>query len=76
MDVKKGLKIHHVIINAGLICAYDQYDKIIPTTRSQRNILGNYKDKNYRQNVAKAFGHPDPFADDFVLFKGSLKITV
>jgi hypothetical protein len=76
MDVKKGLKIHHVIINAGLICAYDQYDKIIPTTRSQRNILANYKDKNYRRNVAKAFGHPDPFADDFVLFKGSLKITV
>ena len=76
MDVKKGIKIHHVIINAGLICAYDQYDKIIPTTRSQRNILANYKDKNYRRNVAKAFGHPDPFAEDFVLFKGSMKITV
>ena len=76
MDVKKGIKIHHVIINAGFTCAYDQEGKIIPTTRSQRNILANYKDKNYRKNVAKAFGHPDPFTEDFTLFKGSMKITV
>ena len=76
MDVKKGLKIHLVIINAGFTCAYDQEGKIIPTTRSQRNILANYKDKNYRKNVAKAFGHPNPFTEDFTLLKGSMKISI
>ena len=74
--MKKGLKIHRVIINAGLICAYDTDGKIIPTTRTQRNILANYKDRNYRQNVAKAFGHPDPLSSDFCVYKGIEKVIM
>ena len=74
--LKKGIQIHHVIINAGLICAYDADEKIIPTTRAQRAVLGDYKTPGYRDRVSKAFGHPNPLSDDFILYKGSVKIEI
>ena len=71
MEMKKGCKIHHVIINAGLTCAYSDDDKIIPTTRAQRKALADYKNPNYIENVKKAFNHPDPLDKEFSLYKGS-----
>ena len=75
--MKKGIKIYNVnIAEDGTITAMDASCNTIALTRTQRNILSNYKKPDYIESIKKEFNNPNIFHDDFsVMKKGKIVFT-
>lgn len=66
---KKGVKIAAVRIDGKIVEPIDKDGAIIKVTRAQREILRNYKDPEYIQEIKKAFSNDHIVADDFIVIK-------
>lgn len=74
--MKKGVKLLKVITKDGHVTAIDTNGEEVKLSRSERNVLTDYKDKNYINNIRKVFGNNDAIADGFTMEKnGVIKFT-
>ena len=71
--MKKGVRIKEVIIEKGIITAYDSKGNLLKLTRGERNALADYKNENYIANIQKTFGHKDILDDDYTITKNGSK---
>lgn len=66
----KGTKIKNIIIdNDNIITAIDTNGNKIKLTRSQRDLLRNYKNPDYEKKVIKEFSNPNILSNDFAVIK-------
>lgn len=55
--MKKGVQIYLVIINDTKVNILDIDQNPIKVTRTQRNVIMNYKADNYETNIINAFSN-------------------
>lgn len=63
--MKKGTQIYLVTIDQGIITAYDDQQRPISLTRSQRQTLTKYRDKKYISNINKEWHNNNVIHHDF-----------
>lgn len=74
--MRKGTKIYNVDIAAdGTITAMDASCNAISLTRSQRNVLSNYKRRDYIEAIKKEFGKDVIHPNFTVSSKGEIVYT-
>lgn len=74
--MKKGNKLTKVEITNGYVSAYKADGTTAKLSRSERNVLANYKSKSYVDDIIKAFGNPEILEDGFTVIKnGEVKFT-
>lgn len=71
---KKGIKIAAVRIDGKIVEPIDKDGAIIKVTRTQREVLRNYKDPEYIQEIKKAFSNDHIVADDFIVIKNGIQV--
>lgn len=77
MPLKKGQKICFVYIDRGRVTAFTKDMESINLTRTQRNVLENYRDKNYIENIIKVFSNQESLHEEFSVTKnGSLVFSL
>lgn len=64
---RKTQTINKVIIENKIITVFDQNNNQMKVTRAQRNVLSNYSDPNYKDNIKKAFDNPKILGSEFVV---------
>lgn len=70
MRIRKGVKIHNVDISSdGTVTAKDVSCNTIALTRTQRNILSNYKHPDYIRLIVKEYNNPDILHEDYTVTK-------
>jgi hypothetical protein len=74
MALKKGKKIWCVYIDRGIVTAFTKDMTQIPLTRSQRNALSDYKNKDYIENVCKEFCHKEALHEEFSVMKDGMLV--
>ena len=67
--MKKGKQFYKVILDGEHISAIDQDSIDIKLTRSQRVLLGKYKDPNYILNIKKEWHNDHAIHPDFTVVK-------
>lgn len=68
--MKKGVQIYNVdIADRGTVTAMDVSCNTIALTRTQRNVLSNYKNTDYVTTVQKTFNNKNIFHKDFTVTK-------
>ena len=67
--MKKGKQFYKVILDVEHISAIDQDSIDIKLTRSQRVLLGKYKDPNYILNIKKEWHNDHAIHPDFTVVK-------
>lgn len=67
----KGTIIKKVIIDKEIITAYDEKDNIIKLTRTQRNLLSQYKNPDYIKNIIKEFSNPNILSKEYIVIKNN-----
>lgn len=72
--VKKGTQIWSVHIENGIVSAMDVHCETIALTRTQRNILRDYKSPDYIDNIKKEFCNPNIIHKDFSVLKDGVLI--
>jgi hypothetical protein len=76
MVMKKGKQFYKVILDGERVSAIDQDNSEIKLTRSQRMILGKYKDPNYILNIKKEWHNDHAIHSEFTVEKnGKLVYT-
>lgn len=74
--MRKGIMIAEVNISKGEVIALTSTGEKIKLTRSQRNVLSDYKNPNYVNDVIKEFSNPNVFSEGFKVIKnGQVKRT-
>ena len=63
---KKGKKIECVRIEGKLIEVLDTDGSLMKVTRTQREVLRNYKNPEYLQEITKAFSNDHIVADNYI----------
>ena len=71
---KKGIKIAAVRIDGKIVEPIDKDGAIIKVTRTQREVLRNYKDPEYIQEIKKAFSNDHIVATDFMVIKNGIQV--
>ena len=66
---KKGVQIGCVRIEGKLVEVIDTNGSLVKVTRTQRELLGKYKNPEYIQEIKKAFSNDHIVANDFVVIK-------
>jgi hypothetical protein len=72
--MKKGIQLCRVEINAtGRVTCYGKTkngsEEIIPLTRTQRQLMKDYMDNDFRERVIEEFSNPDIFSDKFQVIR-------
>lgn len=70
--MKKGEKLLTVEITEGRICAKNTDGSYVKLSRTERNVLSNYKKPDYIANIKKIFGNPEIIADGFTVVKNGI----
>lgn len=65
----KGTKIDTVNIEKDIVIATDNNGNSIKLTRTQRNLLRDYKLKDYEERIIKEFSNPKILSDNFKVIK-------
>lgn len=74
--MKKGNKLTKVEITNGYVSATKADGTLAKLSRSERNVLANYKSKSYVDDIIKAFGNPEILSEGFTVIKnGEVKFT-
>ena len=74
--MKKGTKLTKIEISKGHMDAYLNDGTLAKLSRTERNVLSNYKSTTYVENIKKVFGNPDILSSEFVVIKdGKTKFT-
>ena len=74
--MKKGEQIVRVETNNGRMTVTGTNGSNIKLSRTERNILADYKNPNYVEDIIKVFGNSDVLADGFTFVKnGVIKFT-
>lgn len=74
--MKKGKQIYLVDITNGIVTVYDSDKTVIPITRSQRQVLTRYKQKNYIRDLTKEWHNDHVIHRDFsVVVDGKVVFT-
>lgn len=74
--MKKGTKLTKIEISKSHIAAYCDDGTLAKLSRTERNVLSNYKNASYVENIKKVFGNPDILSSEFVVIKdGKTKFT-
>lgn len=71
---KKGQKIWSLYIDRGIVNAFTKDNKSVSLTRSQRQVLSNYTNKNYIENVCKAFSNKECLHEEFSIMKDGVLV--
>lgn len=71
---KKGVKIACVRIDGKIVEPVDSDGNIIKVTRTQREVLRNYKVPEYLQGICKAFSNDHIVANNFVVIKDGKQV--
>lgn len=74
MSNKKGVKIACVRIDGKIVEPVDKDGTVIKVTRTQREVLRNYKVPEYLQEINKAFSNDHIVATDFMVIKNGEKV--
>lgn len=74
--MKKGNKLAKVEITNGFVVVTKVDGSVAKLSRSERNALSNYKDRDYVNTIKKVFGNPEILEDGFTVVKnGVTKFT-
>ncbi len=74
--MKKGEKLICVETSNGRVSVRSTEGSNVKLSRSERNVLSDYKNPNYVSDIIKTFGNPDILADGFTVIKnGVTKFT-
>ena len=74
--MKKGERLVKIEIIDGRMTITGTSESNIKLSRTERNILSDYKNPNYVDNIIKVFGNSDVLADGFTVIKnGVTKFT-
>lgn len=74
--MKKGTQIQKVEIVNGHVDVFDTNNNSIKVNRTERNLLSDYRNKNYVEDVKKQFSNNAILADGFTIIKnGIVKFT-
>jgi hypothetical protein len=65
--MKKGIQIYLVTIDHGIVKALDDQHHPIPLTRSQRQTLMRYKQKDYIANINKEWHNKNVIHHNFAV---------
>ena len=71
---KKGKKIECVRIEGKLVEVLDTDGALMKVTRTQREVLRNYKNPEYLQEITKAFSNDHIVADNYVVIKDGQQV--
>lgn len=69
MGNKKGLQIAEIVINDRVVDVRCTDGSSMKVTRSQRNLLTDYKREGYVNEIKKAFSNDHIVANDFKVVK-------
>ena len=74
--MKKGEQIVRVETNNGRMTVTGTNGSNIKLSRTERNVLSDYKNPSYVNDIIKTFGNPEIIADGFTFVKnGVTKFT-
>ncbi len=71
---KKGHKIGCVRIEGKLVEVLDTDGSLMKVTRTQREVLRNYKVPEYLQEITKAFSNDHIVADNYMVIKDGQQV--
>ena len=72
--MKKGIQIMKVIIDNNLIKAFDDKMRPIPLTRTQRQLLTQYRQSGYIESISKEWHNNNVIHDDFTVEKDGVVV--
>lgn len=77
MGNKKGLAIKEVRVEGKIVSVIATDGSLFKVTRTQRNLLCNYKHKDYIAEIKKSFSNDHIVANDFKVIKnGEIKFQL
>lgn len=74
--MRKGVQIFEVRIENGQVIAKDANGDKIKLSRTQRNVLANYNQINYIENIQRAFNSDKILSKTFTVYDNGEMVKV